>query len=558
MKSKVKKRLIFGLGIPVLLVSIFVIWFRWATHMEPPEVKDRSALSGEITVGENYRSLGRNKLQKNEFGLWEMYVEGDPFTRGAVLGKLNQELLLEQEIAFINQIKELVPNTSYLKFLRYLVSFLNRGMDAYVPEEYLLEIYGSSFFHADTFDFVGEKYSRVLNYHAAHDIGHALRQYMLVGCTSFSAWGSMSEDSSLLVGRNFDFFVGDDFAKNKTVAFFNPDRGNKFMTVTWPGFIGAVSGMNEHGLTVTLNAAASDPPLSVKTPIAILAREILQYASDIDEAFAIAQKRETFVSETIMIASAKDGYTALIEKSPEKTALVRPSEEKIICSNHYQSPEFAKEEANLENIRSSDSPYRYQIIEELFGRYGAINAQEAALMLRERNGENGKKLGLGNQKCVNQLIAHHAVIFKPAERKVWVSASPYQLGAFVCYDLNEVFSRFPEITEQTPMHVSDQTIPADPFLSSSEYRGYENFRRLKGYIKWFIENPEHEPGEHVLKAFEGSNPEYYHTHELLGDYYASHGNSEKAIACYNKALSLEIATRPERESIEKRRQKQTR
>jgi tetratricopeptide (TPR) repeat protein len=484
-----------------------------------------------------------------------MYVEGDPFSRGAAFGRLNKELIFQQEKAFVDQIKVLVPNESYLKFLRYLLAFLNRGMDKHIPAEYLEEIYGISFSHPDTFDFVGEKYNRVLNYHAAHDIGHALRQYMLVGCTSFSAWGGMSEDSSLIIGRNFDFYVGDDFARNKTVAFFNPDKGNKFMTVTWPGFIGAVSGMNEHGLTVTLNAAASDPPLAVKTPIAILAREILQYASDIDEAFAIAQKRETFVSETIMVGSAKDGCSALIEKTPRKTVLYRSADEKLICSNHYQSPEFAHDKANLENIRTSDSPYRFRIMEELFARYGAVNPAEAALMLRERNGEAGTPLGLGNQKAVNQLIAHHGVIFKPQERKVWVSAPPYQLGAFVCYDLNEVFSRFPEISESTPMHVPEETIPADPFLQTSEYRGYENFRRLKGYIGWFAPRPRYQLDEHVLKAFEGSNPLFYHTHELLGDYYAARGENDKALGYYEKALSLEIATLQERESIEKRKQK---
>ncbi len=555
MTRKAKKRLILGVGIPVLLLTVFVIWFRVATRMVPPPVADKSALETERTGNGNFLSIGRNKLQKNEFGLWEMYVEGDPFSRGAVFGRLNRELIFQQEKAFVDQIKVLVPSASYLKFLRYLLAFMNRGMDKHIPVEYLEEIYGISFSHPDTFDFVGGKYNRVLNYHAAHDIGHALRQYMLVGCTSFSAWGGMSEDSSLIVGRNFDFFVGDDFARNKTVAFFNPDKGNKFMTVTWPGFIGAVSGMNEHGLTVTLNAAASDPPLSVKTPIAILAREILQYASDIDEAFAIAQKRETFVSETIMVGSAKDGQSALIEKTPRKTVLFRSADEKLICSNHYQSPEFAADKANQENIRTSDSPSRYRVMEELFDRYGAINAAEAALMLRERGGEGGTNQGLGNQKAVNQLIAHHAVIFRPHERKVWVSAPPYQLGAFVCYDLNEVFSRFPEISGPTPMHVSAETIPPDPFLKSSEYRGYENFRRLKSYVSWFATRPKYQLDEHVLTAFEGSNPLYYHTHELLGDYYASRGQKEKALVCYDKALSLEIATLQERESIEKRKQK---
>lgn len=521
--------------------------------MVPPEVTDHSALEIPRTqIGDTYYSIGNNKLQKNEFGLWEMYVEGNAFERGAAFGRLNKELIFDQEKAFIEQIKILVPNESYLKTLKYGLAFFNRGMDKYIPKEYLQEIYGISFSHPDTFDFVGEKYNRVLNYHAAHDIGHAMRQYMLVGCTSFSAWGNSSADSSLIIGRNFDFYVGDDFAKNKIVAFFNPDSGNKFMTVTWPGFIGAVSGMNDHGLTVTLNAAASNPPLSTKTPIALLAREILQYASNIDEAYSIAQKRETFVSETIMIGSAQDGITALIEKSPTKTALFKSEGEKLICSNHYQSSTFAEEEMNMENIRTSDSPYRYERITELMRQHPRISVQDAADMLRNKNGRNDTTLGFGNQKAINQLIAHHAVIFKPSERKVWVTASPYQLGTFVCYNLNEVFAKFPTMTAPSPISSNTENITADPFLQTSEYRGYEHFRKLKLYIQWFTSHKKYALNESVLKTFEGSNPHFYHTHETIGDYYKAHGDKEKAIKHYEKALKLEIATLTEREAIQKK------
>lgn len=556
MTRKAKKRILIFLGIPAVLLVAFIVWFKVATRMDPPAVGDTSALELTRTQqGDTYYAIGRNKLQKNEFGLWEMYVEGDAFTRGAVFGKLNKELILAQEKAFIDQIKVLVPNESYLKTLKYGLAFFNRGMDRYIPEEYLKEIYGISFSHPDTFDFVGEKYNRVLNYHAAHDIGHAMRQYMLVGCTSFSAWGGESEDSSLIVGRNFDFYVGDAFAQNKIVAFFSPDSGNKFMTVTWPGFIGAVSGMNEHGLTVTLNAAASNPPLATKTPIALLAREILQYASNIDEAYAIAQKRETFVSETIMIGSAQDGRTALIEKSPAKTALYSSEGERLICSNHYQSEAFATEEMNVENIRTSDSPYRFRRMNELFGTYGKLSVQDAAAMLRDKNGLGDTVLGFGNQKSINQLIAHHSVIFKPSERKVWVSASPYQLGTYVCYDLDEVFARFPHTMGPEPMSHNADNIAADPFLASSAYRGYEHFRKLKGYVQWFARHEEFSLSEDVLKAFEGSNPDFYHTHELLGDYFRSHGDKPRAIAQYEKALALEIATLTERESIEHKLQK---
>jgi len=553
MTRKAKKRILIFLGIPTVLIVAFVIWFKIATRMDPPKVDNMEALNLERTQqGDTYFAIGNNKLQKNEFGLWEMYVEGNAFERGAAFGKLNKELIYKQEKAFIDQIRILVPNESYLKTLKYGLAFFNRGMDKYIPEEYLKEIYGISFSHPDEFDFVGEKYNRVLNYHAAHDIGHAMRQYMLVGCTSFSAWGQASADSSIIIGRNFDFYVGDAFAENKIVAFFNPDSGNKFMTVTWPGFIGAVSGMNEHGLTVTLNAAASNPPLSTKTPIALLAREILQYASNIDEAYAIAQKRETFVSETIMIGSAKDGKTALIEKSPAKTALYEADGERLICSNHYQSQTFATEEMNVENIRTSDSPYRYERIQELFGEHEKLTVADAAGMLRNRNGKKDTPLGFGNQKAVNQLIAHHSVIFKPSEKKVWVSASPYQLGTFVCYDLDDVFARFPKTTGPEPMSLNAENIAADPFLGSSEYRGYEHFRKLKGYVQWFTGHSKYALSEAVLKAFEGSNPQFYHTHEMLGDYFKAHEDKPRAIASYEKALALEVATLTERENIEKK------
>lgn len=81
-------------------------------------------------------------------------------------------------------------------------------------------------------------------------------------------------------------------AENKQVAFYVPEQGYRFASVGWPGMIGVLSGMNETGLTVTINAAKSAVPTGSATPISILTREILQYAATIDEAFAIAKKRK--------------------------------------------------------------------------------------------------------------------------------------------------------------------------------------------------------------------------------------------------------------------------
>ncbi len=94
------------------------------------------------------------------------------------------------------------------------------------------------------------------------------------------------------------------------IYFIEPEKGHAFMSVSWAGMIGVMSGMNVKGLTVTINAGKSDMPDKAKTPISLVAREILQYAENIDQAIEIAKKRKVFVSESILVGSAQDNKAA--------------------------------------------------------------------------------------------------------------------------------------------------------------------------------------------------------------------------------------------------------
>ncbi|MCB0662478.1 MAG: hypothetical protein KDC24_07050, partial [Saprospiraceae bacterium] len=325
-------------------LKLFLYWVEAA----PPAVEDKSALDWERqTINDSTFQVKNNFLQKNEFGMWEMYLEGSPFERGVAGGMLSKELLDYQEYAFASGIDEKVPGGFYQYLLKLFIAWFDKDLPEYVPEEYQKEIYGYSLFAADEYDYIGQKYHRKLNYHAAHDIGHALQNMGLVaGCTAVAAWDQNSIDSNLIIGRNFDFYVGDAFAKNKIILFMQPDEGIPFGMVTWPGFMGAVSGLNMKGISVTLNAAPNKIPEAIKMPVALLAREILQYASTIEEAKAVAQKHPTFVSELFLIGSADENRVELIEKTPD-TTLFYTQEDYMVVSNHFQSPFLKENETNL-------------------------------------------------------------------------------------------------------------------------------------------------------------------------------------------------------------------
>lgn len=534
----------------LLIAGSAVLYY--SADMKQPVVAPERLPDYMLEKGYTLRKYGPNRMQLNQYGLWELSVEGDALERGFAAGRLSEDLLYYQEKVFVDQIKEIIPSESYLKFLRFFLILFNRNLGSHVAEEFREEIYGISLSCTDAYNMIGNPYERQLNYHAAHDIGHAMQDYMLVGCSSFGAWGSETSDSTLLIGRNFDFYMGDDFARHKQVAFYRPTEGYCFASVGWPGMTGVLSGMNEAGLTVTINAAKSSMPTSAATPISLLAREILQYAATIDEAYAIASKRKTFVAESLLIGSAQDGEAAIIEKSTDKIGLFRSKSQRIICTNHYQSEIFASDERNLENIATSDSPYRYARLEELLDRQAANGPEEAADILRDRLGLGNKDIGLANEKSINQFIAHHSVIFQPEKRIMWVSTSPWQCGQYIAYDLREIFGS----NSGTEIKSIDSlAIPADRFLSESAYDDLEEYRRKVKLVRESIK-VKTELDESVISGLINSNPEMYYAWLLAGDYYATFGQPQKAGNCWEMALTKEIPKQEERRAIVKRIKKE--
>jgi len=538
--KKIVKIFLIALAVILLLVILGLFYVNYALK-EVPENCPSITKNAEV-VDSSTTKVENSWIRHEQKGLWTLYVEGKPYERGVTIGVLSKELIAKQESAFFNQIHRLIPSNTYLGFLKYFIACFNYNLYSYIPEEYKKEIYGVSKSVSHEFDFIGTPYQRQMNYHGAHDLGHLLQNIGLVACSSFGAWDSKTKDGDLLIGRNFDFYVGDEFAEEKIVEFIRPDSGYPHAIITWGGMMGVVSGMNDQGLTVTINAANSEIPFKTATPVSIVARNILQYAANIEQAVKIASTFKVFVSEQFLIGSAADNRAIVIEKTPKKQDVFSTDKNYIISTNHFQSASFGNLVGALVQRDSTPSGYRMRRIDQLISSITKIDYNDAAQILRDTSGINNATIGLGNEKAVNQLIAHHSIIFSPKKRIFWISTSPFQLGRYVAYDLNKVFKM------KVPMHgesiqVDSIAIEADSLFLKNGYKRYKEFQsivRIKDDTLGYKSR---------ITRTKQLNPNYFYTYEFAGDQFANAKNYQQAIDQYEQALKYEIPSAAERKRI---------
>jgi hypothetical protein len=189
----------------------------------------------------------------------------------------------------------------------------------------------------------------------------------------------------------------------------------------------------------------------------------------------------------------------------------------------------------------SASVYRWQRVDEDLKATEKLSVGKAIEIMRDMKGLHNTEIGLGNEKAINQLIAHHSIIFQPKQLKVWISTSPYQLGEYVCYDLNNVF----DIKNMTNQEIYEaKRISSDPFLGTKAYVDFTKFARYR-----FPFQPRTDLQPDSLVKW---NPDSYHSYMLAGDKKFDENNFSSAIRFYEQGLTKEVATVQERDYMSKR------
>jgi Acyl-coenzyme A:6-aminopenicillanic acid acyl-transferase. len=542
-KWKWPKRILFGTVVFAFTGwSVGALLLRSWTARPPPLPANASILQVKTKEHDGKVWLGQSWVGHRE-GLLTVYLKGGPFELGYANGVLLQPQIHTLENEFIKMIHGYVPNGWTLNVLKWYVIYRNRHLTDYVPADYRLEIFGSTVGCPDAHPEIGPYYNRVLNYHAAHDVSYMMIDNPLVsraGCTSFGAWGSATANGHLLTGRNFDWEAAEVFSRDRVVVMCEPDNGIPFISLSWAGMSGVVSGMNRAGVCVTVNGAPSSLPRETATPVAIVARDILQKAHNLNETLGILRGEKVFVSTLWLIGSKTDGKFIVVEKTPEVTQVREPEGDWIVCANHFETPGLRDGFRNQQHIAEATSASRKMRMTELIERaHGRIDAPLAVDFLRDRKLPGGAFVGNGNRGSLNALIATHATVMDLTDGIFWAASPPNQLGKFVAYDVRDFSHEMPE-----------KTVPTDPTLDSGEFERARQAKQCLSDGHQALKNNQAQTALSLAEKAESLNPGFYQNAALRGRALLALGKREEAEAAFSTALAAKPAFLKEKQEIE--------
>ncbi len=434
-----------------------------------PRAPRSVALRPSATLEENGRArrFGGSFLRERE-GVLEARFAGAPYERGFARGRLAYPQIAsgEKDLDFL--LRTVVPSPFRRWSLRALLGLSMRRSEAWIGVHHLEEIRGiADAEFPDPLPGGWSPFARHLSLHALHDFSQRFIDTIPLSgaCTGFAANASASADGHVYLARNFDFEAGARFDREKIVAAIVPEEGWRFLSVTFGGMTGVVSGFNEKGLGVSLQSLSGGPTSGAGEPSILLAADLLQHDATVEQAVARIRAARVFVSDLYLLADAT-GALAVVEKTPRETG-VRRGDGILSATNIAMTPEVSARTGPAPP--SSSSPARQKRLDELLAR-SRPGVASAVAILRDRKGEGSVPIGPGNRNAIDALIACHAVVFDLTARRAYVAAAPHTLGKFVCFDLDLL--SFAEPGDPRFAALASEAIPADPYLADGGYGRY--------------------------------------------------------------------------------------
>ncbi len=520
-----------------VLVAIFVYAFLAYTAISPQRIE---LPEHELVVDESGRKVtfGESSLARRG-RLWVLSLRGSPEEMGAAQGRL----LARQFAALDERVLDLVARRypswteawaegsrlrwQYRGATRALRSSEQRELAALarsLPTQNGrgISLYHRLFLHQCFFEIVQRIDDVVIDGVAFAQVPRANARTPDLG--------------NMVVGRAFSVDLGAEFETERIVAFHYPDGKYPFVSVSWAGQVGVVTGVNSRGLVIAVNPARTDDPSDEGLELPILARQVLEEADSLDTAVEILLKENTRTAGAVLVADGVARQAVVIEMGPrarDRDRVRRGDGESVLwVTDHLIREPFETDASNDRIRRTTSSGQRFQRLKELLAPGASLTPKRAVEILRDRRGLEGTEIGLGNRNALETLGLTQAVVVDATAMVLWVSEGPSALGRFRAFDLRHLLAREGE----RPAPLDD--LPADRLLYSEEYNDWLEAQKELAHARSLLSQGHPQEALAAARIALALAPAVGDLHRLLGDIERDLGNIEQARIHYERYLEL--------------------
>jgi isopenicillin-N N-acyltransferase-like protein len=310
-------------------------------------------------------------------------LSGSPYDIGLKHGKELRDKVVRLYENWYNGRASLIDKSEFEEIIKKTVPKYETFFQNEAPEV-LEEIRGIA-------EGSGMPYEKILLLNVIEDIPlrrEDMRFFVPRGCSQVAVTGDVTASGKLLIGKNEDggAWERDEYVHVKI----EPKKGHKFITLIFPGRVGACIGLSETGLSYAQSSAGVEGDMGMGWPMLILFRLMMERCNTIDDALDFISAHNYARLGINLLLGDRKGNVVLVEKTHSHQAERYPEDGILIGVNVFLTeglrPLWTKK--MVPNIK--DSVLRIERILELLElQKGKIDHETLKNILRDhKNGEN--------------------------------------------------------------------------------------------------------------------------------------------------------------------------